>query len=346
MTERIILSPPERRELKRMSRSRSARNEDVRRAKIILRTARGIDSLREISRSEGCSINTVRLWRDRFFAERLTGLWSRHQGRMSDVGTEQIDARIIDWTLHRKPADGSTHWSSRKLAEKLGVNHMRVTRVWARAGLQPHRRRHYMKSDDPDFEKKASNIIGLYLRPPAHAAVFCVDEKSAIQALDRLDPVLPLSPGRAERHGFEYFRHGTLSLYAALNTATGEVIGKTTNRHTSADFVHFLDEVVTSVVPGKQIHIIADNLSAHKTQVVTAFLSKHSNVHLHFTPTYSSWLNQIEIWFSKIQRDLIARGIFTSKANLARQIMRYIRHYNKAALPFKWTYRNTAKRIR
>ena len=203
-----------------------------------------------------------------------------------------------------------------------------------------------MKSDDPKFQEKASDIIALYLRPPAHAAVFCVDEKSAIQALDRLDPVLPLSPGRAERHGFEYFRHGTLSLYAALNTATGEVIGKTASRHTSAEFVSFLDELVASVAPRKQIHIIADNLSAHKTQAVTAFLSDHPNVHLHFTPTYSSWLNQVEIWFSKIQRDLIARGIFTSKADLARKIMRYIRHYNKAALPFKWTYRNTAKRIR
>jgi transposase len=164
--------------------------------------------------------------------------------------------------------------------------------------------------------------------------------------LDRLDPVLPLSPGRAERHGFEYFRHGTLSLYAALNTASGEVIGKTASRHTSTEFVCFLDEVVASVAPGKQIHIIADNLSAHKTQAVRVFLSDHSTVQLHFTATYSSWLNQVEIWFSKIQRDLIARGIFTSKANLARQIMRYIRHYNKAALPFKWSYRNTAKRIR
>lgn len=345
-TQRILLSAPERRTLKRMSRSRSARNEDVRRATIILRIARGKDSLRGISRSERCSINTVRLWRDRFLSKRLPGLFSRHRGRMSEPGSEQIDARIIDWTLHRKPADGSTQWSSRKLAAQLGINHMRVARVWARAGLQPHRRRHYMKSDDPHFEKKASDIIGLYLRPPAHAAVFCVDEKSAIQALDRLDPVLPLSPGRAERHGFEYFRHGTLSLYAALNTATGEVIGKTATRHTSAEFVSFLDQVVATVARNKQIHIIADNLSAHKTQAVTAFLSDHPNVHIHFTPTYSSWLNQVEIWFSKIQRDMIARGIFTSTADLARKIMRYIRHYNKAALPFKWTYRSTAKRIR
>jgi len=195
MTDRIILSPPERRELQRMSRSRSARNEDVRRAKILLSLASGAYSLREISRAEQCSVNTVRLWRSRFLAQRLAGLFSRHHGRQIQPGSEKMEARILDWTLHRKPADGSTHWSSRKLAAQLGINHVRVARVWAKAGLQPHRRRHYMKSDDPAFEAKAADILGLYLRPPAHAAVFCVDEKSAIQALDRLDPVLPLSPG-------------------------------------------------------------------------------------------------------------------------------------------------------
>jgi transposase len=346
MRDRIILSPPERRELQRMSRSRSARNEDVRRANILLSLASGASSLREISRAARCSVNTVRLWRDRFLTHRMAGLFSRHRGRQTQPGSERIEARILDWTLHRKPADGSTHWSSRKLAAQLGLNHVRVARVWAKAGLQPHRRRHYMKSDDPEFEAKAAEIIGLYLKPPAHAAVFCVDEKSAIQALDRLDPVLPLSPGRAERHGFEYFRHGTLSLYAALNTASGVVLGKTASRHTSAEFVAFLQEVVAKVEPGREIHIIADNLSTHKTKAVAAFLSEHPHVHLHFTPTYSSWLNQVEIWFSKIQRDIITRGVFESKADLARKIMRYIRHYNKAAVPFRWSYQNTAKRIR
>ena len=346
MAKRIILSPPERRELQRMSGSRSVRTEDARRARIILNLAAGSLSLWAISRQERCSINTVRLWRDRFKEQRLPGLWSRHRGRVPSEGVEKLEARIIDWTLHRKPTDGSTHWSSRKLGSALGIDHMRVARVWAKAGLQPHRRRHYMVSDDPQFEKKAAEIIALYLKPPAHAAVFCVDEKSAIQALDRLDPVLPLSPGRAERHGFEYFRHGTLSLYAALNTATGEVLGKTANRHTSAEFVAFLADVVASQPAAKEIHVIADNLSAHKTSAVTEFLALHPNLHLHFTPTYSSWLNQVEIWFSKIQRDLIARGIFESKTDLHRQIMRYIRHYNKAALPFKWTYKNTDRRIR
>jgi transposase len=202
-----------------------------------------------------------------------------------------------------------------------------------------------MASNDPDFEAKAADIIGLYIKPPQHAAVFCVDEKTAIQALDRLDPVLPLSPGRAERHGFEYYRHGTLSLYAALNTKTGAVIGKTAARHTSAEFVAFLSDLVASQPRRREIHVIADNLSAHKTKLVKEFLRNNSRVHIHYTPTYSSWLNQVELWFAKIERDVIARGVFTSIADLRRKLMRYIRHYNKAPKPIKWTYRDTTNRF-
>jgi len=344
MKVRLVISPPERRELTRVARCRKARAEDVQRARIVLDLAAG-SGVREVSRQLDCSVNTVRLWRDRFEAERLSGLYARHEGRQPDPGSERLEARIIDWTLHRKPADGSTQWSTRSLAKQLGTTHMRVARVWTKAGLQPHRMRRYKASSDPDFEAKAADILGLYLKPPVNAAVFSVDEKSAIQALDRLDPVLPLSPGRAERHGFEYFRHGTLSLYAALDTQNGAVIGKTAERHTSAEFVAFLAEIVASQPKQREIHIIADNLSAHKTKRVTDFLDQHPNVHMHYTPTYCSWLNQIEIWFSKIQRDLIARGIFTSKADLKRRILKYIRHYNTNAKPFKWTYRNTANRI-
>lgn len=345
MSQRFILSPPERRVLMKLHRSRTSKLEEVRRSRIILRLASG-RGLRQVSREERCSVNTVQLWRDRFRAERLGGLYSRHRGRQAASGTEQLEARIIAWTLNRKPSDGSTHWSSRKLASALGIDHVRVARVWAKTGLQPHRRRHYLSSDDPDFERKAADIIALYLKPPAHAIVFCVDEKSAIQALDRLDPVLPLSPGRAERHGFEYFRHGTLSLYAALDTASGQVMGKATARHTSAEFVAFLRDVIATQPKAKEIHLIADNLSAHKTKRVETFLAEHPAVRLHFTPTYSSWLNQVELWFSKIERDLIARGIFTSKADLKRKLMRYIRCYNNKAKPFKWTYRHTTNRIR
>ena len=202
-----------------------------------------------------------------------------------------------------------------------------------------------MASDDPDFEEKAADVIGLYLKPPVHAAVFCVDEKSAIQALDRLDPVLPLSPGRAERHGFEYYRHGTLSLYSALNTQTGEVLAKTSARHTSAEFVDFLAQIVDSQPARRQIHVIADNLSAHKTKKVFEFLETNRAVRIHYTPTYSSWLNQVEIWFSKIQRDVISRGIFTSVRDLACKLTRYIRNYNKTATPIRWIYKSVGHRI-
>jgi transposase len=203
-----------------------------------------------------------------------------------------------------------------------------------------------MASNDPQFEQKAADIIGLYLNPPAHAAVFCVDEKTAIQALDRKDPVLPLSPGRAERHGFEYKRHGTLSLYAAFATQTGDIIGKTASRHTSAEFVGFLGDILASQPPNREIHIIVDNLSAHKTDKVTDFLATHPHVHLHYTPTYSSWLNQVELWFAKIERDVITRGVFTSVPDLKRKLMHYIREYNKQPKTVKWKYFDPARRIK
>jgi transposase len=248
----------------------------------------------------------------------------------------------------RKPADCSTHWSSRKLATELGgvISHNAIAKIWRAHGIKPHRLEGYMASNDPQFEQKATDIIGLYLNPPAHAAVFCVDEKTAIQALDRKDPVLPLSPGRAERHGFEYKRHGTLSLYAAFATQTGEIIGKTAERHTSAEFVAFLGEIVDSQPAGREIHVIADNLSAHKTQKVTEFLAERTNVHLHYTPTYSSWLNQVELWFAKIERDVIARGVFTSVPDLKRKLMRYIRQYNKRPRTVKWKYFDPTRRIK
>jgi transposase len=255
-----------------------------------------------------------------------------------------MEARILTWT-QKKPTDGTTHWSTRRLAKKLGINHMLVARAWASAGLKPQRMKRYMASNDPTFEEKAADIIGLYLNPPQHAAVFCLDEKTAIQALDRLDPVLPMSPGRLERHGFEYFRHGTLSLYAALDVKSGRVLGHPAPRSTSEEFVAFLAEIAATQPRGRQIHIIADNHSAHKSKRVAQFLADFPNVHLHFTPTYSSWLNQVEIWFSKIERQVIARGVFTSVSDLSRKLMRFIRLYNKDARPIKWTYSNPSRRI-
>jgi transposase len=232
------------------------------------------------------------------------------------------------------------------MAQVLEVSKSTVQRVWAQTRWKPHRLDSYMASDDPHFEEKAADIIGLYLNPPQHAAVFCVDEKTAIQALDRLDPVLPLSPGRAERHGFEHYRHGTLSLYAALDVKTGQVHGMTAARHTSQDFIVFLEGLVARTPWSTEIQVVLDNLSAHKTKDVAQFLAEHPQVRFHFTPTYSSWLNEVEHWFAKIQRDVIRRGVFTSVADLGNKLRKYIRGYSKSAKPFRWTYSDPTRRIR
>lgn len=334
----------EREELSARLRSRTLPAEDVRRARLILMLADG-EPFTAIQAVLHCNRSYITRWKQRFQEGRLSALYSRHPGRAPAKDATKLEAKILART-QRKPSDGSTHWSTRKLGQELGVNHMRIARVWQRARLQPHRIEHYVLSDDPEFETKAADIIGLYVNPPQHAAVFCVDEKTAIQALDRLDPVLPLSPGRAERHGFEYFRHGTLSLYAALNTKTGEVLGKTAARHTSEEFVAFLSDLLTHQPRRREIHIIADNLSAHKTKRVEEFLARHKNVTLHYTPTYSSWLNQVELWFGKIERDVISRGVFSSIPDLRRKIMRYIREGNKIPKPIKWTYTEIHRRIR
>lgn len=339
----LTLTDSEREELEGRARSRSLRADDVRRARLILLLADDA-SYTAIVEKLGCNRNFISTWKKRFQHERLAGLYARHQGRKRSVLTPVMEARILNWTA-RKPTDGSTHWTTRKLARKLGISHSVVATAWKRANLKPHRIARYMASNDPDFERKAADVIGLYVNPPQHAAVFCVDEKTAIQALDRLDPVLPLSPGRLERHGFEYYRHGTLSLYAALDTKSGQVLGKTAARHTSEEFVAFLAALVASQPRRKEIHIILDNLSTHKTKRVEQFLAEHPNVHLHFTPTYSSWLNQVEIWFSKIERDVIARGVFTSVPDLSRKLMAYIKKSNAAPRPIKWSYVDVSRRM-
>jgi transposase len=332
----LTLTNDQRLELERRATSRIIRAEDAKRAKVILMLADGVP-YSTIEASLWCYRDFINRWRRRFVAKGLDGLSSRHQGQRPTVLTPALEARILAQT-RQTPPDGSTHWSTRKLATVLGIHHNHVQATWRRAGLKPHRFERYMLSDDPDFETKTADVIGLYLHPPQHAAVFAVDEKTAIQALDRLDPVLPLSPGRIERHGFEYYRYGTLSLFAALNTQTGEVVGQTVPRHTSAAFVTFLEALLADQPAHREIHVILDNLSTHKTTAVRAFLAAHPQVHLHFTPTYASWLNQVELWFGRIERDVLARGIFTSVADLARQIRRYIRRYNDVAKPIRWSY--------
>ena len=294
-------------ELQRQASARNGRADSARHARLILLLADGL-TWAEIRSKLDCNDSFIARWSQRFAAERLAGLFARHAGRERYKVTDRIEARVLARTTKHTPADGSTHWSSRKLAAELGggISHMTVARIWAKHGLKPHRLEGYLASNDP---------------------------------------VLPLSPGRAERHGFEYYRHGTLSLYAAFNTKTGEVLGKTASSHTSAEFVAFLADIVANQPRGKEIHVIADNLAAHKTKAVAAFLIDHPKVHMHFTPTYSSWLNQVELWFAKIERDVIARGVFTSVPDLKRKLMRYIRQYNKQPKPVKWKYFDPSRRF-
>ena len=340
----LELTADERSELEEIAGSRVVEAALAQRAQMILAMADGVPHS-ELRQRFNTTSPTLTRWRKRYAEEGASGLFDRVRTGRGDRLTARDEARILAET-QKPPPKPLTHWTSRRLAKKLGYSHMTIARVWKRAGLKPHRLERYMASPDPMFETKAADIIGLYLDPPAHAAVFCVDEKTAIQALDRTVPVLPLSPGRAERHGFEYVRNGTLSLYAALEVHTGNVEGMTAKRHTSQAFLSFLDRVLETQPLEREVHIICDNLSAHKTKAVKAWLAEHPHVQIHYTPTYSSWLNQVEIWFSKIQRDLLTRGIFNSTADLRRKIMAYIRLYNKTARPFLWTYKNTKRRIR
>src|SRR6202451_469986 len=317
----LKLTADQRQELGCWAQSRTLPAGDVFRARLILALGNGT-SYREIAKSLKTSGPTIARWKIRFEQDGMAGLEGRDRGSKPRSATPAVQARVIR-RVQQKPGDGSTHWSCRKLANQLGLSKSTVQRILAQAQLKPHRLERYMASDDPDFEAKAADIIALYLHPPQHAAVFCVDEKTAIQALDRLDPVLPLSPGRAERHGFEYYRHGTLSLYAALNTKAEKSEDSPPPRHTTEEFVAFLGQIVALEAKGREIHIIADNLSAHKTKRVAQFLAEHPKLHLHFTPTYSSWLNQVELWFARIDRAVVDRGVFTSVKDLARKLMRY-----------------------
>ncbi len=340
----LELSAEDQRVLRSMLRSTTLGAGLVRRARVILALADGA-TYAAICAAHGVTDTYIAQWKRRVQAGGVLALGDLPRSGRPDRLDPRVEAKILARTQEAPPAP-LTHWTTRRMAGEIGVSHMTVARVWQRAGFKPHQVERYLTSDDPDFETKAADVIGLYLAPPSNAVVFSVDEKTAIQALDRLDPVLPMSPGRAERHGFEYKRNGTLSLYAALNVATGAVEGMTAARHTSAEFLRFLDRVIATQSPRREIHLIADNLSAHKTKAVDAWLAAHPRVTLHYTPTYSSWLNQVELWFAKIERDVIARGIFTSTTDLRRKLMQYIRLHNKTCQPIQWAYNNPTNRIR
>lgn len=341
----LHLSATDREDLERMVRATSAPAGPTRRARCILLLADG-HRYAEICTRLGVTDRFIARWKRRYTEGGVLALLDAPRAGRQNRISPALEAKILRLTEQARPKAPLTHWTSPRLAAAVGVSSSTVLRVWQRAGLRPHRLERYLTSPDPDFETKAADILGLYLNPPEHAAVFCVDEKTAIQALDRTDPVLPLSPGRAERHGFEYYRHGTLALIAALEVGTGHVNGMPVARHTSAEFLRFVDRLVAPLPRRQEVHVILDNFRAHKTPTVTAWLEQHPNVHFHFTPTYSSWLNQIELWFSKIEREMLARGIFTSVADLRHKLLQYIRQYNATCKPIAWSYNDPARRIR
>ncbi|MEM5461958.1 IS630 family transposase [Paraburkholderia phytofirmans] len=315
----------------------------ARRARCVLLWADGERRV-DIRFKLACNDSFVSRWTWAYDAQGLAGL-VLHPGRAPKRPVAKLEARVLEQTLKHAPKEGSTHWNSRKLAAELGdVSFSAVQRIWRKHCVRPHRPDTHMVSNDPDFETKSADVIGLYLNPPTHAALFCADEKTAIQALDRKDRMLPLSPGRVESHGFEYKRNGTFSLFAALNAATGEVLGKTAARHTSEQFVSFLEDVLARQSGRREIHVMCANVRSHKTELEQAYLGEHRRVHMHYTPTYSSWLNQVENSFARIQRDVTSRSVFTSIKDLDKKLMRYIRQYNKDPNPLKWTYTDPTQR--
>jgi len=341
--ESFHLSPQERTSLEQVVRSTRVGAGLARRARAVLLLDQGL-SLRRIGAQTGMSPRRILVWKRNWQRNGLDGLLDAPRAGRPKKLTPAKEAALLA-ASEQRPPHPITHWSTRRLARRLGLSHMTVMRVWHKVGLQPHRVRGYMASPDPDFEAKAKDILGLYLDPPKNAAVFCIDEKTAIQALDRSQPALPLRPGQPERRAVEYVRHGTVSLFAALEVHSGKVLGRCAPRHTSEEFVTFLDQAL-SRRRRKTIHVILDNLAVHKSPIVRAWQQRHPRVHFHFTPTYSSWLNQVEIWLGLITRDCIRRGIFRSVTDLVQHILNYIRLYNRNAQPFQWTYSNPKHRIR
>lgn len=285
----------------------------------------------------GISRMTVRLWANRFVHDGVPGLLrdASRPGRRKQIRPEKVRA-VVEATLTTRPP-AATHWSSRPLAKAQGLSDGTIRKIWRQYGLQPHRVGRFKLSTDPHFVEKLRDVVGLYLNPPAKAVVVCVDEKSGIQALDRTRPVLPLRPGVPERQTHDYIRHGTTTLYAALRVLDGVVIGQCRRRHRSQEFVQFLRRVDAATPKRQQLHLILDNLSAHKSPVVRRWLRRHPRVHFHFVPTSSSWLNLVERWFLEITRVRIRRGTFASVPALERAIGEYLTHYNQQPKPFIWT---------
>jgi len=327
------LDDVERRELTLLASRRRTAQGLALRARIILACAEGEQS-KVVAARLGIDPDTVGKCRRRF-AE-LEGLWDEpRSGTPRTIEDARIEAVIVR-TLGTKPPD-ATHWSSRGMAQASGLSVSTVQRIWRAFGLQPHRLETFKLSTDPDFVAKVRDVVGLYVAPPERAIVLCVDEKSQIQALDRSQPMLPMRPGQAARRSHDYKRHGTTSLFAALDIATGRVIGKCYGRHRAKEFRKFLDQIEAAVPGDLDVHLVMDNYATHKTPLIRNWLAKRPRWHVHLTPTSSSWLNQVERFFALITERKIRRGIYRSVAALRAEITSFIEHHNAEPKPFRWT---------
>src|SRR5579863_398010 len=331
----LPLTALQKQELVKVTRYPSTPQAIVLRCRIVLGAAEGAANY-QLARDLSTSLPTVLLWRRRFQQLGLLGiLQDKSRPGRPRVMTPGKEAAIVEATRNTRPKN-ATHWTVRSMARHQGVSSAAVQRIWKTYQLQPHRLEHFKFSTDPDFVPKVRDIVGLYMNPPDKALVFSVDEKSQIQALDRTQPILPLRPGLPERQTHDYERHGTTTLFAALNVLEGTVIGQCQPRHRHQEFLRFLDRIDESVNPSLDIHLVLDNYGTHKHPEVKKWLVERPRYHVHFTPTGSSWLNQIERWFTEITRKRIRRGTFRSVRELVKAIQDYLRQYNKNPQPFQW----------
>lgn len=332
----MVMSEGQREALTVLARSRAAPYRQVQRAEALLLAGDGVANS-QIAGRVGVKAATVRAWRARFAEEGLAKLGKVRagRGRKSTIPQSKID-EIVELTRRSRPA-GQTHWSCRTMAAQVGVSPATVQRVWAARGLKPHLVKTFKLSNDPRFEEKLVDVVGLYLAPPDNALVLCLDEKSSVQALDRTQPSLPMTKGRAATMTHDYKRNGTTTLFAALDVLTGKVIGQCLPRHRHEEFLKFLRKIERETPKGLQVHLICDNYATHKHPDVNAWLSKHRRFHMHFTPTSSSWLNLVERWFRELTDKALRRGVFHSVPDLIAKIEEYLAAHNDDPKPFVWT---------
>jgi transposase len=337
-----VLSDAERETLQRWARRPTTGQALALRCRIVLGAATGSTN-QQIAAEVGCNPATVGKWRARFAAKRFDGLVDEPRPGQPRKITDEVVERVIVTTLETTPDDGSTHWSTRSMAAKVGLNQTAISRIWRAFGLKPHRIEDFKLSTDPQFIDKVRDVVGLYLNPPDAAVVLCVDEKTQVQALDRTAPVLPMLPGTPARRSHDYVRNGTADLYAALDVASGKVITQMTDQHRAIEFRKFLNLINRNVPDELAVHVICDNASTHKAPEIQRWLKRNRRFTIHYTPTYSSWLNQVERWFSELTTKKLRRSTHRSVAELRHDINDWVEHWNTNPRPFTW--RKTADEI-